>query len=971
MKKNYLVLLLCFFSIIGYAQENGVIKYSTTHPLGTEISFFPTTVNTGEKVKVDWGDGEIKEYTITMWNKKVSGNKTGDTIRVLTQLKSFDCSDSQVNSITVVDQPGLESLQCYNNDIARDSLDISGALNLERLDCHNNDRLLLLNLMQHTKLTSLDCYSYEQGSITTILLPESDSELTDLSAYNNDISALNVAGCPKLENLNMENNALMEIDVTKLPELTNLNVAQNHISTLNVSKNPKLFKLFCSKNQLEALDLFANNELLEISCSDNKLTALDLSANTGITKIYCSNNAIRSLDVTGITRLTQMKCEFNQLEKLDLSKNFYLQKLWCQSNKLTYLDLYYNANINYIDCRDNTGMTPCSLNFMYSSLSGQISVNPNTNLFISGCNAETSDTNIAKEARWTPDVTGDGTASCDDVELTLAPAENGTYELSQPTLSGHNLVPVEGNKVKAGYPVYVHAEPAEGYRMKSIRVGERTIADTIFVASEATSFAVNFVPLISNIYVTMDVEAGTNLSIGISGSEPETEIEIDWGNGILESQVIGNTNILRIEGVSKGTTVRINGMIDYLDCSETDLAALDVSHNNYLKTLDCYWTNITALDVTKNTELTKLNCSFNPLGTLDVTNNTKLFSLSCYNCELPVLDVSRNVLLEELTAKNNELTAIDLSANPKLVALDIQNNEIGTLNISHLADLESLACSGNGMTQLDVTANTKLTHLTCSYNKLTTIDLSKNTLLQRLFCNDNQLESLTLNENGALSYIECSGNGMSACTLNDFYYNLPFCPVDPDKINIYNQGTTNPNDAGHSETVLATRKGWKVSAQGDGSGCDQAYLTFKQPENGTIALFNGTEEIVSGSKVDKNSVIEVKNTPAERYEIDWVKANGVKITDNKFTVVMATDVEAQFKLASGIEEIESGISILTGKNALRILAEQASVNVYTVTGTPVYEGIVEGSSDIRLDAGSYVVRVNTPEKQHTQVVIVY
>lgn len=971
MKKNYLVILLCFFSIIGYAQESGAIKFSTAHPLGTEISFFPTAVNSGEKIRVDWGDGEVKEYTLSMWNKKVTGNKTGDTIRVLTQLKSFDCSDSQVNSISVVDQPGLEVLQCYNNDMARDSLDISGALNLQRLDCHNNDRLLFLNLTKHTKLNTLDCYSYKQGSLTTILLPESDSELTSISAYNNDISALNVSGCLKLESINMESNSLMEIDVTKLPKLTTLNVASNYISNLDVSKNPKLYKLFCGKNQLEKLDLFANKELLEISCSENKLTALDLSANTGITKIYCSDNAIKSLDVTGILRLTQLQCGFNQLEKLDLSKNFYLQKLWCQSNKLTYLDLYYNANINYIDCRDNTGMTPCALNYMYSSLTGQESSNPNTNLFVSGCNAETSDTSIATESRWTPDVLGDATASCGEVELTLAPAENGTYELSQPSLTDHSLIPIEGNQVKAGYPVYVHAVPAEGYRVKSIQVGDRVISDTIFVTSVPASFAVNFLPLVSNTYVTMGVEEGTSLSIGISGSEPETEVEVDWGNGILETLVIGNTNITRLENASKGTTVRINGMIDYLDCSENDLTSLDVTHNNYLKTLDCYWTNIPALDVTKNTELTKLNCSFNPLGTLDVTANTKLFSLSAYNCELSLLDVSRNVLLEELEAKNNELTTIDLSANPELVALDIQNNQLATLNVSNLGKLESLSCSGNGLTQLDMTGNTQLTKLTCSYNKLTTLDLSKNTLLQRLFCNDNQLESLPLNNNDALSYIECSGNGMSACALNDFYYNLPVCPVDPEKINIYNSGSTNPNDAEGSETSIATRKGWKVSAQGDGSGCNEAYITIKQPENGTIALFDGDQAVASGTKVAKNKVIEVRNTPESGYELDWVKANNVKATDNKFTVLMATVVEAQFKLASGIENIENGTRILTGRNQISILAENASVRIYTVSGTLVYEGVAEGRSDVRLDAGSYIVKLNTPEKQLTQVVIVY
>ena len=84
----------------------------------------------------------------------------------------------------------------------------------------------------------------------------------------------------------------------------------------------------------------------------------------------------------------------------------------------------------------------------------------------------------------------------------------------------------------------------------------------------------------------MGVESNASLSFGISGIDPETEVEIDWGNGEWQTMTIDNESITRIDGNSKGTTVRINGLIDYFDCSENDMKSLDVSHKAILATLE-------------------------------------------------------------------------------------------------------------------------------------------------------------------------------------------------------------------------------------------------------------------------------------------------------------------------------------------------------------------------------------------------
>ena len=981
MKKiTSFLISLCI--VLGFSEVQSEIKLTTSLELGSDFTFYPKPVASDGKVIVDWGDGTKKEYTIDgMWNKSVNGTQVGDTIRIFSPMQTFDCSDAHVTSVTIIDEPDLTLLDCYNNEIERTNLDISGALNLEILNCYNNPKLLFLNLSAHKKLTTLDCRHDksdksdpdDKGGITTIILPSEGSELENITAYNNDISSIDFSGCPNLRYINLEGNALMDINVSNLTKLSKLDIRKNHISNLDVSKNTALEKLYCDDNALTELNVFANTELMDLVCSNNQISNLDLTANINITNLSCDGNLLKKITVSNMPRLKSLKCGDNQLEEIDLSKNLHLQKFWGQNNLFSFLDFYYNQGLNTIDIRNNPRMTPCSLNFMYQTLSGLESASPYVNLFLEGSNAETSSTSIATESKWTVDVTGDGSAVCKNVTATIETSEFGTISLSQPDLVSHELHPIENNTLEAGVPVYITATPIENYQVRYYQINGERINGSIFATTENVTVSAVFVPTASNNYIEMGVESNASLSFGISGIDPETEVEIDWGNGEWQTMTIDNEAITRIDGNSKGTTVRINGLIDYFDCSENDLKSLDVSHNAILATLDCYWTGITALDLSKNTALGKLNCSYNSIGTLDLSNNKALFSLSCYNCELGSLDLSNNTELEEAVVKNNELTSLTVSSNTKLLLLDVQNNEkLKSIDASMLTDLEELQCSYTGLTALDVTHNTKLVKLICSNNKLTTLDLSKNTLLERLFCDGNQLTSLDLSNNTKLNYLECSGNGMSACALNDLYYNLPKCSTTPTNVNMFIAGINNPNEAEGSETSMATKKGWKVSVDGDGSGCNEAYITIEPTENGTLELRNSDNEIVnSGSKVIKNTTVTVKGNPDEGFYLKNVWVNGVSVTNGEFVVKMASVVTAAFDEGSSITEIKnSKMKIWSTPGIIRVNAENAHVQVYSTSGALVWEGNIYQEKTIDATRGIYIVKVRNAQSTQSKKIVV-
>ena len=198
-------------------------------------------------------------------------------------MRSFNCSESHITSISIVNEPELTTLECYRNEIERTNLDISGALNLETLNCYGNPKLMFLNLSEHKKLRNLDCRHDktdssdpdDRGAITTILLPSEGGALESITAYNNDLSAIDLSGCPNLYYVNLEGNSLMEIDVTNLPELQQLDVRYNYIQSLDLTKNEKLEKLFCNDNYLTELNVFINTELMELVCSNNQIKSLD------------------------------------------------------------------------------------------------------------------------------------------------------------------------------------------------------------------------------------------------------------------------------------------------------------------------------------------------------------------------------------------------------------------------------------------------------------------------------------------------------------------------------------------------------------------------------------------------------------------------------------------------------------------------------------------------------------------------
>ncbi|UTC64724.1 leucine-rich repeat domain-containing protein [Treponema sp. OMZ 788] len=117
-------------------------------------------------------------------------------------------------------------------------------------------------------------------------------KITELSCYNNQLTALDVQGLTSLQKLDCGNN--------KLPEL-------------NVQGLTSLQSLSCRRNQLTALDVQGLTALQYLDCSNNKLPELNVQGLTALQKLYCIGNQLSVLNVQGLTALKKLECYINQL----------------------------------------------------------------------------------------------------------------------------------------------------------------------------------------------------------------------------------------------------------------------------------------------------------------------------------------------------------------------------------------------------------------------------------------------------------------------------------------------------------------------------------------------------------------------------------------------------------------------------------------------------------------------------------
>ena len=211
-------------------------------------------------------------------------------------------------------------------------------------------------------------------------------------------------------------------------------------------------------------------------------------------------------------------------------------------------------------------------------------------------------------------------------------------------------------------------------------------------------------PLNTSHYIVLTTKkaVGEKISLGIKAAEADKAgVWVDlngndkWDEGIDQKPVFGGGDY-----TLQAQTFKIYGKIGFLNCSDREITALDISHNPALTELFAFDNNLPSiahLDQLKKlgidthtllasslpqglTYLTINETDSAPLSTIDTSPFTELKTLNLYCESLKSLDLSNNKKLQRLFVTNTGLTELDLSHQPNLNELYADSTPLTKLN---------------------------------------------------------------------------------------------------------------------------------------------------------------------------------------------------------------------------------------------------------------------------------------------------
>lgn len=198
--------------------------------------------------------------------------------------------------------------------------------------------------------------------------------------------------------------------------------------------------------------------------------------------------------------------------------------------------------------------------------------------------------------------------------------------------------------------------------------------------------------------------------------------------------------------------------LEYLDCSNNQIARLDIYRCSALQTLKCSDNGMTHLKLNTCTALRVVRSSHNSIYDLMFETCTSLLDLDCSHNLINRLRLPHTTSLQRLNCSHNRLKGLKVHNQAGLRDLECSFNRLSGLSLVRCSRLETLDISGNAITSLDFSPCAVLQRLDCHNSEIKGLHLAANTSLLYLDCSGNDIRSLQLSSNTCLMHINCSSN---------------------------------------------------------------------------------------------------------------------------------------------------------------------------------------------------------------------
>ena len=698
----------------------------------------------------------------------VSHNPLGGSLDLTTNtlLQNVNVSDCELNGLVLTGLTHLNTLLCSDNDTGWAAPDLSTNLALEILDCHNCDGMEGLDLSANVNLTDLDC-SWNQlesldlsantelqqlncshNSLSTLDLSENtelrqvfcnNNVLTDLelgqrhysfitlSCYGNDLSFLDLTGCPRLRDAVLEG----ELSVTDLyvEHRIGSNYVQSDPDTILQASSEGIpidaehfpddnFRAYVANELDPNGDLWLTLQELwaveDMDCSEKGIASLQgVEYFTELQTLNCSGNELTSLRFTGNPLLKKLDCSGNEgLAALDVSALGRLEVLYCNGCRpLTALDVSVNTGLKDLDCRECalTSLTlgaPDELYYLDCQLN-QLSV-----LDLSGCPAlqNLMCNGNALTALDLSACPGLRTLDCYENNLTGLDLSQNQFLIMADCHDNALTVLFLGHQPKMKELYCQHNS------LTSLDVMDCPYLLDLVQTTEPIHYE-------DYVYYTKD-ECEFDLDPGVTLIQDHEGIPIDAehfpdpafraylhdvpdadGNWYLNAAEIAATDVMYIDdrGIASLQGIHFFTALEELECADNQIAQLDLSANTLLSYLNCDNNPLTELDLSVHASLNYLNCANCLLTGLDLTNCLSLISADCSgNAQLSQLVLPNVHSLYSLNCSECALTNLDVMLCTGLMNLDCSKNGLTELYLGENENLGILACYGNSLQRVDI-----------------------------------------------------------------------------------------------------------------------------------------------------------------------------------------------------------------------------------------------------------------------------
>ncbi len=630
-------------------------------------------------------------------------------------LEILDCNNNHsLNSLITGSNTFLKQLNCSNTIITSVNTDSFKSLKMLNIESTKIDTI---NTKENRALKELYCSGTKQQSNRIKKLDLANNpDLRILDCNFNEIEELDLSNNSLLEILHCKNNNLSKINVSQNTELKDIDISNNDIAFLNISQNTRLKKLFCSETKISSLDI-RNTIIDSLSCSSNYLTTLNAHGSQTLKMLECSSyaesidaststietikydqrispqdlysqeevslllnncpnlkevtfkqvityprgteeifnygkitmdvsnckslqnfsaNFLSKLKIDNCPELKNLTC-IGSIKELDLSGNTGLEKLYCYSNKLESIninactslkDLYCLGVIEKLDLSKNQDIEKMTL--ITGNLSSlNIDALSKLKYMDLGMYYTNSTLNIDKNRALEEIIIRDSIYNNKDevmeksLKLNIADLPLLKYVLNKSDILTEVRI---SNCQKIEQISFKNANSSYPYREKSL-----------------SYLDIKNCPSLQNVYANKHKLTHVDIS--------------DCAN--LDTIEIAANNL---------TSIKLDKSVQYLDCSENQLASLDLGGYTHLKNLYCYSNQINNLNTDECGNIEVFDCSDNNLSTLSTNKLLKLTELYCNKNQLLTLDISKNLSLNK----------VDCTENKSLNKLTVNNKQTFT-----------------------------------------------------------------------------------------------------------------------------------------------------------------------------------------------------------------------------------------------------------------------------------------------------